>query len=114
MASQLESAVDRYFTNSVRYRIGGRSFKTNALVVGFPDRLVILPGGRMFLVELKREEGQLSSKQKHFHDEMASLGLTVVTLYGQSDIDAWVEDVRQVPRTPVPPTRPSPTRTRKW
>lgn len=95
MASQLESAVDRYFTKNVRNLLGGRTFKTSALVVGFPDRLVVLPGGRVFFVELKRAGGVLSPKQKHFGEEMHRLGLTIFVLEGTAGVDEWIKLVKE-------------------
>lgn len=42
-------------------------------VVGFPDRSVFLPNGRIVFIEFKTPTGVLSEHQKRFADAMAKL-----------------------------------------
>lgn len=86
----LESALERRFAQGIR-RAGGRSYKIAPTDKGIPDRLVLWPGGRMQLVELKTDTGRLSEMQKVWHGRAAQLGTNVVVLYGAAAVDAWIE-----------------------
>lgn len=70
--------------------MGGTTFKIAPTTVGLPDRMVVLPGGRIYLVELKTEVGRLSAVQKLLHERLAELGVRVFTLYGKLDVDDWI------------------------
>lgn len=47
---------------------------------GFPDRLVLMPGGVSLLVEFKRDGEALRKLQEHRRNELAELGHTVVVV----------------------------------
>ena len=91
MNSQLESALERRFYTAVR-RLGGRVIKLAPIEKGTPDRLVMLPGGRLELVELKTDTGRLSPKQKLWHSRAAELDVHVTVIYGARGIASWVAD----------------------
>ena len=61
---------------------------------GVPDRIAILPGGKIYFVELKTEKGRLSEIQKWVQDILKSLGCNVRTIYGIDDAHCFVEMVR--------------------
>lgn len=86
---RLERDLEAHFLESVR-AIGGLVHKLIGTTRGMPDRLVLLPGGRMFLVELKTETGVLSTLQMIWHHDAAQIGINVVVLYGQPDVDRWI------------------------
>lgn len=50
---------------------------------GVPDRLCILPGGRIFFVEMKDNKGVLSERQKYVINLLQSLGCEVYVVYGE-------------------------------
>ena len=55
---------------------------------GFFDRLVILPRGRVFFVELKRPRGgRFSEHQIWYSHEFEALGAVVVIIRNSADID---------------------------
>lgn len=88
--THLESNLEAFFTTAVR-RAGGIATKLAPTTAGLPDRLVLLPGGRMFLVELKAEGGHLSPIQREWHRRAGELGIVVVTLYGRTEVLDWIE-----------------------
>jgi hypothetical protein len=90
----LESAVERHFIAAVR-RIGGMTYKIAPVDAGIPDRLVLLPGGRLFLVELKTETGRLRPIQRVWHERAAELGTHVVVLHGTAEVEEWVTEVAE-------------------
>jgi len=62
---------------------GGMCLKVTALGrVGFPDRLVLLPGVRPFLVETKRIGNTPEAHQTRLHLRLRELGMPVVVFDG--------------------------------
>lgn len=86
---ELEASLEAYFRRAVR-TAGGLIYKVAPTVRGLPDRLVVLPGGVMALVELKAVGGRLSPIQEHLHAELAAIGSPVVVLTGREQINSWI------------------------
>jgi hypothetical protein len=86
----LESQLEAHLRNRVRNALGGKVIKMIPVRAGIPDRIVMLPLGRAYWVELKADNGKLSEIQKHWHAEAAKLGHTVTVLQGRDEIDEWV------------------------
>ena len=84
-----ESAIERELCDRVR-AAGGRAEKVTVLGSrGFFDRLVVLPGGRVIFVELKRPRGgRVAVHQQLYASVYTELGLAVVTIRKSEDIDA--------------------------
>lgn len=97
--SALESSLERLLFARVR-AIGGIAIKMAPLVKGTPDRLVLLPMGRTYLVELKTTTGTLSPAQKIWHERAAAIGCEVVTLRGADEICRWINGVANEQSTP--------------
>ena len=88
-----ESNIEARLVKLVRAR-GGLCYKfVSPGNPGVPDRIVITPEGRTVYVELKTEMGRLSALQKWQHRELRERGVDVRTLYGQSQVLAFVEEV---------------------
>ena len=87
---ELEASLEAYFYRQVRLRLGGRVIKLAPTEKGVPDRLVLLPGGRVFLVELKALDGRTSAAQDLFHERAAELGTRVQLLVGRHGVDRWL------------------------
>lgn len=88
--AELESKLEGKFYTAVRKTLGGRAYKFAALVKGNPDRIVLLPGGWIELVELKSDTGSLSPKQRHWHSQAAELGTIVTVITGEVGLAEWV------------------------
>ena len=87
----LEKDVERRFVEGVE-ALGGMTAK---LTVegrrGWPDRLVVLPGGVIFFVELKRPKGgSLSAVQKGLHERLRRLGARLFQLRSLNDVDSFL------------------------
>lgn len=77
----LEDDVENDLTDGVE-SLGGLCLKIKLLGrIGFPDRLVLLPGGRVIFVELKKPRGKVASWQSRFHTKLRELGFTVEVLW---------------------------------
>lgn len=93
MAINPEGKLEQKFLQLVQQH-GGMAVKLVAITAGTPDRLVVFPGNRMYLVELKTETGKLSEIQKHRHLTLKlKFGVHVVTLYGVGGVKAWLDHV---------------------
>lgn len=88
--SAREAALEAYFSKRVRLA-GGLTFKLAPTTRGIPDRLVLLPCGKVFLVELKTHVGHLSAVQKLWHERAAEVGMHVDVIYGREQIDRWIK-----------------------
>lgn len=86
----LEKDIEAYLVRKVR-DAGGKAYKfvspTNR---GVADRLVVLPGGRIWFVEVKKLGGRLSPLQRIFLDEIKALGANYQLLWSKEDVDAFV------------------------
>ena len=53
---------------------------------GAPDRIILLPGGRIFFVEVKRPGGRPSPLQLKRHEQLRNLGFDVFVLDGKEQV----------------------------
>jgi hypothetical protein len=91
-----ENQLETLFRMRVRNVLGGRVEKFRAARSGVPDRVVILPLNRLYVVELKTETGELEPLQVQWHATALRLApRCVFTLYGLRDIDNWVRERAQ-------------------
>ena len=68
-------------------KAGGKAYKfTSPGNDGVPDRIVMLPGGRIVFVELKTDTGKLSRLQELQCRQIAELGQTVRVLHGLAEV----------------------------
>jgi hypothetical protein len=90
--AHLESELERYFRHRIRL-LGGIVIKvTAASERGVPDRLVML-NGRMYLVELKTDDGQVSPIQSVWHRKIRHTGNRVHVIYGRNGVLGWLRFV---------------------
>ena len=88
-----ESAVERKLVKGIR-KLGGVALKfVSPGHAGVPDRLVLLPGGRIIFVELKTTTGRLSALQLVTHINLTELGFPVCTLHGTEEVDQFLREV---------------------
>ena len=88
LSSMLESSVERELRLRVE-ALGGLCIKVTAIGRrGFFDRVVVLPGGKVWFVELKRPKGgRLSPHQRWHLDEFSARGAMVALVRSSDDID---------------------------
>lgn len=88
-----ENSVEYHLTSAVR-ELGGWSIKLAPTAVGLPDRLVLLPGGRVYLVELKAVRGHVGRAQRVVHRRLGDLGFPVTVLLSKEQVDEWIARVK--------------------
>lgn len=57
---------------------------------GVPDRIILMPGGQVYFVELKREGGQLTSLQKRQITRIMKLDCRVEVLHGLVEVSNFL------------------------
>ena len=62
---------------------------------GVADRLVVLPGGRVWFVEVKKEGGRLSTLQNIFIAEMQRLQQNVRVVWSKEDVDDLIKEMTE-------------------
>ena len=97
----LESAIERRLVRGIK-AAGGMAYKfTSPGHAGVPDRLVLMPGGRLYFVELKQAHGVLTPLQIETHNRLRALGFDVRTLYGKEYVEGFLREVGAVPAPQV-------------
>ena len=90
-AEMSEKAVEKYLMCEVR-KLGGICLKFASMsMTGYPDRLVLLPGGRQAWVELKSHSEQPREIQRVRHAELMRLGQKVYVVDDRSKVGALVD-----------------------
>ena len=85
-----EKTTEAYLRDEVK-ALRGRSYKwVSPGCAGVPDRIVVLPNGRVVFVELKSEGRTSTPQQKKRQAELRALGCTV---YADIDTKAKVREV---------------------
>jgi hypothetical protein len=88
---ETEAFLEGYFRHNIAKLLRGRVVKMVPVEKGMPDRLVMLPGGFLELVELKTVDGTRSVTQRIWHDRArVGQGINVVVLYGRKQIDDYI------------------------
>lgn len=86
-----EKATEQYLTACVK-QMGGMCLKySNPGMVGFPDRVCLLPGGVTLWVELKSKDGRLNEVQKIRIRQLRCMGHTVNVCRSKEDVDEVLE-----------------------
>lgn len=82
----LEKDIEKLFRDEIK-KAGGKAYKfTSPGNDGVPDRIVMLPGGRIVFVELKTDTGKLSKLQELQCRQIAELGQTARVLHGLAEV----------------------------
>lgn len=90
-----EKQIEKRLIDGVN-ALGGIAYKfTSPGNVGAPDRVVILPGGEVWFLELKTEHGSLSAMQGRQLTRIRKLGGNALCLYGASFVDDFLEGRRR-------------------
>lgn len=89
----LEEDVENRLAKGV-IALGGIAFKFKPFgIIGVPDRIVLLPGGRLIFVELKKVDGVVAPWQRRMHARLRKLGFRVELLWSYTDVDRLLRTV---------------------
>lgn len=85
-----EKAIENYLVKRVKERGGLCEKFTSPGRRSVPDRIVILPGGKLFFVELKAPGRKPTVAQAHDHAVRANLGFPVLVLNSKEAVDTFI------------------------
>ena len=89
-----EKSIEEKLTKSVKQN-GGVCWKfTSPGTAGVPDRIVLMPGGRIAFVEVKAPGEQPQPLQRSRHRLLQRLGFRVYVLDNLADIDKILSEVK--------------------
>jgi hypothetical protein len=78
LAIESEKLLERKLKKTVERELGGQVLKLlSTYKVGLPDRLCILPGGRVFFAEVKTTKQKPTKIQLLVHRQLQALGFNV-------------------------------------
>lgn len=81
-----EKEIEKFLVDGVR-KMGGVAFKfVSPGNAGVPDRLVVMPGGKVYFAELKTDKGTPTILQCRQMDRLFSLGCDVTLLCGLEQV----------------------------
>ena len=91
----LEKDIEAYLKARVE-GCGGKYIKMPAVYEsGLPDRLVLLPGGKIAFVELKRPKGGVVAElQKYQIERLRALGFVAEIVKDYHEVNALIEKLK--------------------
>jgi hypothetical protein len=93
--TELEKDIEKKLRDQVK-ALGGRCVKwTCPGWRGVPDRIVLMPGSRIYFVETKRpKDGKLAPMQKKWHEWLTALGFSCWTVWNVADLADFIEYIQ--------------------
>ena len=91
-----EAKVERYLDQQVKLLDGFTRKYVSPGRDGVADRLCYLPGGLLWLVEVKTTDGRESPAQQRERQRMIDLGFRARIVYGEKQVDELVLEMKRV------------------
>lgn len=89
-----EREIEQTFVKEVR-KVGGIAVKlVSPGYDGMPDRLVLMPGGKVFFAELKRLGAKPRPLQESRHRMLRNLGFTVLVIDDKKRIEEAIHGIQ--------------------
>lgn len=90
-----ERDIERWLVSQIK-RMGGEAFKfVSPGNDGVPDRMVCMPGGKIYFIELKTEEGGPSKVQIYQIRRFRKLGCNVRIISGREEAEWFVQQIKE-------------------
>lgn len=90
----LESYLEKKILKPAVEALGGRCRKlVTPGYTGSPDRMVLLPGGRIIFVEMKGSEKEPRPRQLAVHRELRALGFEVWVIRNREEVKKFIEHI---------------------
>lgn len=90
----LEKDVEGYLRKQIE-KLGGECYKwVSPGNSGVPDRIILLPQGRLIFVETKKPGEKARALQKYFHKHLRKLGFDVRVIDTIEGVDQFIDEIR--------------------
>ena len=88
-----EKLIEKKLREAVR-KMGGKALKfSSPYESGYPDRLILRPGGRVFWVELKTTGKKPTAKQLLRQTELRKLGFVSEVIDSEEGLKKFITDI---------------------
>lgn len=92
----IEKDVEKYLCKKVKTELKGWALKwLSPGLNGVPDRIVLIPFGRIYFVETKAPGKKLRKLQRWVRERIRALGFVVLRLDSKEAVDEFVEEVKR-------------------
>ncbi|EGQ3416640.1 VRR-NUC domain-containing protein [Staphylococcus pseudintermedius] len=88
-----ESNIEKYLVRGVKKQNGLCLKWVAPGTRGVPDRIVIMPKGKTYYVEMKQPKGRTDPLQKYMHKQLEDRGHQVFTLCDKKQVDEFIKKV---------------------
>jgi len=90
----MEANIEKRLMKSVK-AMGGRSIKLNPLWnIGIPDRMILLPGSRIYFIELK-DHSKISKAQKIWILWLIDCGFDARVIRGRNELTIFLKEIEK-------------------
>ena len=90
----LEKEIEKYLRDKIK-NLGGIAYKfISPGNNGVPDRIVLIPGGKIIFVELKNEHGKTSNLQDTQIARIRNLGFDVRIINSKQKVDEFINEIQ--------------------
>ena len=90
----LEKEIEKYLRDKIK-NLGGIAYKfISPSNNGVPDRIVLLPKGKIIFVELKNEHGKTSKMQDIQIERIRNLGFDVRIINSKQKVDEFINEIQ--------------------
>lgn len=90
-----EKKLERTLNQEVK-KLGGWSLKLlSTFVRGLPDRLILMPEGRVYFVEVKSEGKKPTTLQVLVHTRLEDLGFKVYVIDTTIKLNEFLKDIKK-------------------
>jgi hypothetical protein len=92
----MEKTIESYLRRKIR-KLGGIAAKwVSPNLDGVPDRIVLLPGGKVCFAELKDKGKKPTKKQVLRHSQLKALGFAVYVVDSYESVDKAIANMAEV------------------
>lgn len=88
-----EKLIEKKLREAIR-KLGGKALKfSSPYETGYPDRLILMPGGKVFWVELKTTGKKPTEKQMLRQTELRNLGFVSEVIDSEETLKKFITDI---------------------
>lgn len=88
-----ETKLEQYLVKEIKKENGLCLKWMSPGAKGVPDRIIIMPGGKTYFVEMKQVSGRIDPLQKYVHKQFTQRGHKVYVLWTKEQVNEFVKKV---------------------